>query len=121
LPDRPLGITIISILVGVAGVVFILAGLNFVGVAQVGQLHLFLAVASSLSGQILVLWGIVLSLIAFGLWKLNKLALYGYGALQIFSFIMALLSWNIIAMIVSGIIIFYLWFSRGAFSGEELG
>ena len=93
--SRPLGITIMAIIVGVQGIFTIIAGLQFLG-------------------TISIVLGVLTLLLAWGLWTLQSWAFWTAVALEIVDVINDLLALRqgatavIPSLIVSGLILIYL-------------
>lgn len=117
---RPLGITIICLLGFLNAISMILIGLGLVGVASLAGLT-GTVVGSVISGlgitgglAFLVL-GILTFVIVYGLWEMQKWAWSWTIFFEGLAFILSLLSGNVIGVIISGIIVAYLWMNKGLF------
>ena len=77
-PHRPLGVAILAVLIGIVGVLYALFGLLVVfAVALSGAVipHLPFLGAGLVAGVVLLLFGVLLVIIASGLWGLELWAL----------------------------------------------
>ena len=118
--EKPILVTVLSLLTGLTGLIFILLGLNLIEIKSVELIFYLMFVASTLSGQFLTIWGIVLIIVAVGLFRLWKLAMYALGAFHLFSLFIGLTSGNWFALGASFVVLVVLYMNRHAFSGEEL-
>jgi uncharacterized membrane protein (DUF2068 family) len=121
--ERPLGITIISILG------FIGAFLTVIGGIALSSLGTFLTAMlgplgalGALAGIALIVVGIVQFVISYGLWKMKKWAFYIEMILLALGVVLGILSLvtgsftSIISIIIEALIIYYLYTKRTLFS-----
>jgi hypothetical protein len=117
--ERPLGITVISILnwIGAAfqvvGGVFLLSFGGFMSfMPMMGGLF---GPASQISGLIFILLGLITGVVTKWLWDMEK---RGWTWVIIFngvSFGASLFSLNFVSVVISGMIVFYLWTKKEEF------
>jgi hypothetical protein len=91
--QRPVGVTIISILDGILGVLYILGGiLTFsLGSAAAGRVPAAGTLGAT-AGVIFVIIGIITLVLAWGLWSLKKWAYWITAVLQALSLLFGLIS-----------------------------
>jgi lysylphosphatidylglycerol synthetase-like protein (DUF2156 family) len=124
---RPLGVTIIAILMAIAGIAMIVAGVSalFLGslIPLAGQTQDFAGDISSTmlggfavaSGAVMLALGIASLIIAYGLFKGRGWAWTAAVVLSIIGIVMSVVSivtgnfGSIISLIINGIIIYYLY------------
>jgi len=127
--ERPLGITIIAILGFIGAVLLVIGGLFllFVGTALMeileGTTGLFGGLLGTAAGAIVLIIGIVQFVISYGLWKLKKWALYIEFILLLLGIVNSIIMMayigdltQIVAIIISAIILYYLYSKRKVFS-----
>jgi len=117
--ERPLGITIISILnwVGAAsqfiGGVFLL---SFGGLMSfMPMMGGLFGPASQISGLIFVLLGLITGVVTKWLWDMEKRGWTWVIIFNAVSFGAGLISFNLISIVISGMIVFYLWTKKEDF------
>ncbi|MBI4894497.1 MAG: hypothetical protein HY833_02065 [Candidatus Aenigmarchaeota archaeon] len=119
IPERPLGITVISILnwIGAAvqfvGGVFLLSFGGFMSfMPMMGGLF---GPASQITGLVFMLLGLVTGIVTKWLWDMER---RGWTWVVIFngvSFVASLFSLNFVSTVISGMIVFYLWTKKEEF------
>ncbi|OLS29513.1 MAG: hypothetical protein ThorAB25_16070 [Candidatus Thorarchaeota archaeon AB_25] len=103
--ERPLGVTIIAILQLIGSLVLIFGGYTALLVALGLGIFGFIAV---ILGGVLLFFGIIGFIIFWGLWTLKGWAWMLAFILNLLSVIFALLSFDIISLIIPLIIVIYL-------------
>jgi hypothetical protein len=96
-PPLPLGVAILAVLIGIVGFIFLIAGVLLITLGGTALGGLSVYGAGLLGGLILLFFGIVLLVVASGLWNRELWAL----ALAILVLILALVS-NLYAYFVGG-------------------
>ena len=122
--ERPLGVTIIAILGIIGAIISVIAGiiLLFVGAALVAFLGP-LGALGAVAGVIVLVIGIVQLAISYGLLKMKKCALYIELILLIIGIVGSIVMMayvgdltQIISIIISAVIFYYLYKKRTLFS-----
>lgn len=118
-PERPLGITVISILnwIGAAfqivGGVFLLSFGGFMSfMPMMGGLF---GPVSQITGAVFILLGLITGVVTKWLWDMER---RGWTWVIIFngvSFGASLFSFNLVSAVISGMIVFYLWTKKEEF------
>ncbi len=103
--ERPLGVTIIAVLQFISAIVLIFGGYTAVVVGLALGIFGFLV---TILGGILLFFGIIGFIIGWGLWSLKSWAWMVAFILNLLSVIFALLSFDIISLIIPLIIVIYL-------------
>ncbi|MHA1839130.1 MAG: hypothetical protein ACTSVM_07075 [Candidatus Ranarchaeia archaeon] len=116
--SRPLGVTIIAIIVAIAAIFTILGGLGLLGF---GILLGFgggipgLGALTGIIGILTLLWGLVGFYVAKGLWSLEKWAWTWSILWLILDLILNLLGGSMPTVVIAGITLIYLYLKRDAF------
>lgn len=119
--QRPIGVTIISILEALGGLFYIILGiLAFVVGSAAGAQNAALGAAGSIAGVILIIIGLIALFLAWGLWTLKRWAFWVTAVLQALAFIFGLISiiggnhsaQTIIQAVVALVIVVYLFADR---------
>jgi len=119
--NRPLGVTIIAVLAAIGGVLSILAGIALVGLGAMGGAlggagGGFLFLGGAIFGVVLLAIGALDLVAAYGAWNLKKWAWTLLVALSVIGIVLALQPLNIIGIAINGVIIYYLFTTKEAFS-----
>lgn len=103
--ERPLGVTIIAVLQMLSAIILIFGGYTAIVIGA--GLGIFGAFAAILGG-ILLIFGLIGFIIGWGLWTLKGWAWMIAFILNLLSVIFAILSFDIISLIIPLIIVIYL-------------
>ncbi len=116
--SRPIGVSVIAVLYVLGGIVGIFFGLA----GGVVLSDVYGADVSTIVAGIFIAAGIAAFAIAYGLWKLKEWALWSaiiLSALSIAGSVMSFMSTSIISIIISAIMIIYLFSNREAFGDQS--
>ena len=117
--ERPLGVTIISVLGYIGAILMALAGIAmmaFGGLAgSLGALGLLLGSTGIIAGVVLIAMGIITFVVSTGLWNLKKWAWTVTMILEGLSVLGSLMSVNIAGLIIPVIIVYYLYTKKEIF------
>lgn len=117
--ERPLGVSIIAILGFIGAIILILIGVFLMVVGGIGVSILglfgFLGLMAGFFGAILIMIGLIEFVISYGLWKMKKWA-WIIGIILNLVGVMASPISSIIGIIISGLILFYLWTKKNLFT-----
>ena len=112
---RPTGVTILAILEAIAGIYYLVTGFgDFVATAIIRTLagsgipSDILPLISRSVGAVLLIFGLVSLLLAWGLWTGKGWARMIALVIAILSIIASLISFHLIGVVIDGIIIYYL-------------
>ncbi|MHA1965434.1 MAG: hypothetical protein ACXACG_10340 [Candidatus Thorarchaeota archaeon] len=103
--ERPLGVTIIAALQLIGAVVLIFGGYTAL---LAGAVIPWLGALAALIGGVMIIFGIFGFIIGWGLWTLKSWAWMVAFILNLLSVIFALLSFDLISLIIPLIIVIYL-------------
>ncbi|NHI87874.1 MAG: hypothetical protein EAX87_00040 [Candidatus Thorarchaeota archaeon] len=107
--DRPLGVTIIVILEVLGALAYLFTGaMAILAGAMVGSIIPGLGAFAVAIGAIVLIFGILYLLLAWGLWTLKSWAWMAAVILNIIGLILGILQFNWIGVIISLIIVIYL-------------
>lgn len=118
--SRPTGVTIVSVLLGVAGAVHVLFGLAFATILGLvlGDMATDPEVASIIGalgfgiGAVAVALGAALFLVMYGMLTAKSWAWNATRIVVIISIVVGVLSLDIVSLAISGVILFYLYRPR---------
>jgi len=121
--ERPIGITIISMLGFLGAALLIIAGIGLLALGSfMAELLGPLSALGSIAGAVVLVIGIVQGVLSYGLWKLKKWALYiemiflVLGILSSLMTIMASMITSVIQIIISALILYYLYTKKSLFA-----
>ena len=123
--ERPTGVTIISLLGFLGGIISVLAGIAFLiagGIAGAfGGFAGILGVLGAAAGLVFFILGIIQLVVAYGLWKMKKWGLYIQMLLLIIGILMNIVTamgnpaFGIVGIVISAVILYYLYTKRDLF------
>ena len=116
-PQRPLGVTILAILAGLAGVVEILGGVAIMALSGAAAFagYGILAGLGAALGVLILLLGIITLVYAIGLWKLRGWAWWLAIIVGVISIVVGAITANWISVGINLIIVIYLFVVRRHF------
>ena len=113
--SRPIGITIIAIIVAILGILSIIGGILLLG-------------SSVTAGVIDIILGILQLILAWGLWTLQRWAFWATVILEVLTIIDGIFAWTtgsagpgIVAIIIAIIILIYLFADRNVRAAFHTG
>lgn len=117
--ERPLGVTVISILSWISAFASIVIGLLIVAVGIVGGVIPLIGLAVTslgvLIGTIFILIGIVVATVTYWLWKLERRGWRWVMVFTLIQLVFGAFGGNILSVALSLIILVYLWMKRDIF------
>jgi len=117
--ERPLGITVISILNWIGAAAQFIGGvflLSFGGLMSfMPMMGGLFGPASQISGLIFILLGLITGVVTKWLWDMEKRGWTWVIIFNAVSFGAGLVSFNLINIVISGMIVFYLWTKKEEF------
>ncbi|VVB59990.1 Uncharacterised protein [uncultured archaeon] len=117
--ERPLGVTILSILGFIGAGLLVLLGIAMVGLGSMmsyaGMLGVLFGGLGAFAGIFILVLGIVEFVINYGLWNMKKWAWTVTLILEGIGLLSSLASLSILGIIISGVIVWYLWTKKDLF------
>ena len=112
MPRRPIGVTIIAVLEAFAGVLLLLGGGAILGITSLMRAYGGAVGASrglaSVLGLLFVVVGLAVIFLAWGIWTGKGWAWMAALVIAVLSLVLHLISFNIIGLVINGVVIFYL-------------